>query len=298
MSDTMTLAQLIDRTRQQVAGSRQAPLNRLAGAITFTDTEIAVAYDPGPIAERTYIAIGDEVAYVWEVDRGGKTLTVSRGQMGTEAQVHADLAVVETGARFPRAQIRNTLQEEIRSWPEDVFQVKAKVLAAASARGGFDLGVRSEDLRFVLEVLRSPRTIYNQGRWTRVGFSYERFMPRTSYPSGTAVFINERIDQAHSLRVVYAVGFEVDDIADEDDVVDDWGLTRSMCDIAPIGAAARLIQSAESLRTDTEALGESRIAAEVPPTYMSQTAAALFRIRDKRLREEAMRLRGRYPMPS
>lgn len=302
MSDTITAAQLIDRTRRWVTGSRGTPLNRLQNAVDDTEVELQLSYDPGPVAANTYIGLDDEMLYVWEVTRGANTLAVSRGQLGTEAAAHAALAVVETSARFPRATIKDTLQDEIRAWPDDVFQVKSKILASAYGQGSFDLGVREGDFLNVFSVERSPSTRFTSwrvaDRWTSVPFRVDRKMPRDVFPSGAALTLTRDIPSVGTIRVLYSAPFDVDDISDGDDVVDDWGLARSMCDIVPIGAAARLIQASENRRTDTEALGESRVAGEVPPSYQSQTAAALRRIADSRLRQEAMRLRGRYRFPS
>lgn len=300
MPDTMTCAQLVSRVQRRVAGARNATLNRLTVAVDDEVVELVVDFDPGPIARQTFVALDNEMCFVWEVDRGAKTLTVERGALGTEAAAHDLGAIVEVGARFPRAVIRDAIQDEIRSWPEDVFRVKAVTLSSTTwGQGGYDLGIRDESLRFVLEALRSPlRNIAGQ-RWSRVDFTVERGMDRVAYPSGCALFITDRNARSGgTVRIMAAIGFEVDDISDDDDVIDDWGLSRSMVDIVSLGTAARLLQDAEAVRTDTESLGESRLAAEVPPTYLTNTATALRRMADTRIRQEAMRLRSRYPMPS
>ncbi len=301
MSDSLTCAGLIEKTRLWLTGSRGIPLNRLDADVDATQTEVTVAYDPGPIAQQTYIAIDDEVLYVWEVDRGSKSLTVSRGQLGTEGATHTNLTEIETSARFTKAAIKGALQDEIRSWPDDVFQVKTRPIDLLVNEAAFDLGVRDSDFYFVFSIERAPvlnRTTYVADRWSSVPFRTARQMPRDSFPSGTAIFLTTRVAEAKGLRVMYAAPFDVDDITDDDDCIDDWGLSRSMLDIPPIGAAARLIQASEIIRTDTEALATSRIASEIPPSYQSQTAVALRTVADRRIRAEAMKLRGRYPMPS
>ena len=301
MPDTITCAQLIDKTRRWLTGSRGLVLNRLSGAIDATQTDLTTAYDPGPIATNTYLGVDDEMVYVWEVDRGSKTLVVSRAQLGTQAATHADGGILETGARFPRYAIKEALQDEIRAWPDDVFQVKVRGLDAAVNQAAFDLGLRDDQFHNVIQIERAPvlgRTTYTADRWSTIPFRVARQMPRDSFPSGTAIFLTQRAPTDVGLRVMVSAPFDVDDIADDDDIVEDWGLARSMCDIPPMGAAARLVQASEILRTDTEAGVESRISAEIPPSYQSQTAVALRTVADRRLRAEAMKLRGRYPMPS
>lgn len=301
MTDTITCAQLIEKTRRWVNGSRGALLNRVSGATDAVQTEITVVDDPGPISTNTYVGLDDEMLYIWEVDRGAKTLTVSRGVLGTDPATHLDAAVIESGARFPRIAIKEALQDEIRSWPHDIFQVKTKALAASANQAAFDLGIRDSDFYNVFQVERSPilgRTTFTADRWSSLPFRTARKMPRDVFPSGTALFMATRSWTPVTLRVMYSAPFDVDDISDDDDIVEDWGLARSMCDIPPMGAAARLVQASEILRTNTESLGESRIASEIPPSYQSQTATALRKLADVRIRGEAMKLRGDYPMPS
>lgn len=301
MSDSLTCAGLIEKTRLWLTGSRGVPLNRLDADVDATQVEVSVGYDPGPIAQQTYIAIDDEILYVWEVDRGAKSLTVSRAQLGTDAATHTALTEVETSARFTKAAIKGALQDEIRAWPDDVFQVKTRPIDLTVNQAAFDLGVRDSDFYFVFSVERAPvlgRTTYVADRWSNITFRTARLMDRNTFPSGTAIFLTGRSCEAVSARVMYAAPFDVDDIDDTDDCIDDWGLSRSMLDIPPIGAASRLIQASELIRTDTEALATSRIASEIPPSYQSQTAVALRTVADRRIRAEAMKLRGRYPMPS
>ncbi len=66
----------------------------------------------------------------------------------------------------------------------------------------------------------------------------------------------------------------------------------------PADVAARLMLAREAVRTETDVALESRQAEQVPPQFLTQTATAMLRVRDKRLGQEAMRLRARWPVRS
>jgi hypothetical protein len=71
-------------------------------------------------------------------------------------------------------------------------------------------------------------------------------------------------------------------------------MPTSTFDIAPLGAAWRLLAPREIKRTFTESKGEERDNREVPAGHITQTAASLKRLRDQRLDEEAAELRAQY----
>jgi len=222
---------------------------------------------------------------------------VSRAQLGTEATDHAAGAVVEANVRWPRPSIKHALLEEILSWPDDLYEVKDKTIQLTAHQATFDIGVRNAVV--VINVLREPKRIFaGSDRWTNIPFAVNRGMPRTDYASGMAIQLQDRAKDALRVRVIYGKRFEVDDVEDTTDVVDDWGLEPTMIDIPPLGAAMTLTMASEIQRTDSDPMGESRIAAEVPATFRTQTAQALKKLRDKRINEEQVRLRQRYRRPS
>lgn len=292
MADTITLGFLVQRCKRWLVGLHGQPLNRLQDAIDADVTEIVCSYSLAQLTTNTYVGIDDEIVYVWEANTGTKTLQVSRAQMGTEAAAHAQSAVIETMARYPQIAIKEALQEEIRSWPDNLYKVQSKHLEAAANQGALDLGVKDSALRRVLAVDRAP--IPGQHRWSKVRYRVDRGMPRDVVPSGVLLNLDSLSPSAGAVRVLVGRDFTTDDLDDSTDMVEDWGLARSMCDIPPMGVASRLIQAAELQRAETEALGESRIPAEVPATYRTQTAAALWRLRNQRLGEEANRLSAKY----
>jgi hypothetical protein len=293
----VTVAQLVSRTQRWLVGYHGQPLNRLDEAIDDTTEELRCSYNLGILSSNTYIGIGDEILYVWETNAGAKTAVVSRGQYGTEPVAHDEHAVVEAATRFPRSVIKDVLQEEVRSWPDTVFKVRNRILSLPARVGVVDAGVSDRRLCAALALDRSPKAVFSYAdRWTPLAFRLDRQMPRDTFGSGAALTMYDRSPEAHEVRFLYGERFDPDDLDDDASVLDDggWGLASTMIDIPPMGAAASLILGRELQRTDTEAMGESRIAAEVPPTFQTQTSLALRTRADRRINQEAMRLIQQY----
>lgn len=297
----MTVGNLVEQARRWLIGAHGQPQNKLNLDIDAEATEIKVDYALGVLSAQRFIAIEDEILYVWEIQTGNQEATVSRGQLGTTAVAHEAGAAVESMSRFPRPFIKSALVDEVNSWPDGLYQVRSRDLEVGRDAGVVDLGLRDHAFSWVISVTRAPRESSawrNADRWAPLQFTVHRKMPRTDFSSGTALTLHQKLTESSRIRVLYAAPFTTENTDDSIDVVEDWGLEPTMLDIVPIGAAARLLHAREIQRTDTEALGETRVAAEVPPTHHTQTGTALRRFADKRISDEMVRLRGRYGTPS
>lgn len=292
MSD-LTVNDLVARTQRWLLGMHGQPLNRVKTAVALDDLEIEFDMPPEVLSDGTWVGIGNEIVYIWKVQVGPKRLEVSRGQMGTEATAHPVGEVIESASRFPRGAIIDALQEEIRSWPDTVYQVKARPFTLGAQDHVLDIG---RDVYAVIGALRSPVSGLTAGRWTPLRYRFDPLMPKDVFPSGNVLTITDGLTsvRASQVRVLCALPFDVDDMAGTLLLEDDLGLAPSMFDIPPMGAAGRLLQTRELQRTDTEAMQESRLAAEVPATFETQTATALRLGTARRLGQEANRLRSKY----
>src|ERR1700694_5944440 len=123
-----TVGHLIQPTFDLLLGARREERNQVATTVATTDTSISVTYAVKGAQRGTYLAIDDEVMYVWTsadgVGGGNGTITVSRGEKGTVATSHASGTDIQVNPFFTKYQIRETLREEIRSWGPQVYAVK------------------------------------------------------------------------------------------------------------------------------------------------------------------------------
>lgn len=297
-----TVADLVQETRRQLMGLHRALWNRLDTAIADAVTPtVVLEFDASAqVAKGAIISIDDELMYVFAVS--ANSLTVQRGWYGTTATTHADGALVEVQPRFPQYQIRKALTDEIRSWPAEMFRVAGLTIPVTDSNiRGYDLTDLGTFYN-VLDVRRAPRsfsgsaddTASSSRSWARVRFSTTRVLDTGDFASGIALTLGELVEG--SVRVIASTPFVTTIMTDATDVEATIGLSASMVDIPPVGAAARLLYPREVQRTGTQEQGEVRDAQEVPPGFITQTATALWGFRRTRLSEEINRLRTFYPI--
>lgn len=291
-----TVADLIARTQRHLYGMHKDELNLLQVALDASETTVQLIDQVTGLGGGTIICIDDELMYVREVQTPARTMSVLRGFRGSTATTHDAMAIVEVAPRFPKPYIRDMLQEEIASWPENVFRVASVPVSLAASSRGYDLTDVPTTHFGVVGFHLSPAASDTSRGWSRGPSSWriERGLPTSEFPSGSALIL----DSGYAGRTVYldvALPFDVSDF-DDNVTTASMGLEDSMLDIPPMGVAWRVLAARETKRSFTEAQGEPLDAEAVPPMYQMQTAERFKRMRDGRLGEEAMRLRGRYPL--
>jgi hypothetical protein len=288
-----TVADLIEATFDHLYQEHRPSLTTLTVAALSGDATITVAstdnFGPG-----TFLAIGDELLYVTATNSTTGVCNVLRGQRATTAAAASIGAVVEINPKFGRYRVRRALQDEIRSWPSDVYRVASVNLDTASGTSGYDLtGVGT--FLDILDVQIGPRSSVPDVAVVRANYEVLRNADTAIYTSGTGIVLTGLIpSEARDLRVVYSAPFVTTSMVDAVDAEATIGLAASMLDIPPLGAAARLMTGREVKRTFGEGQPESRRAEEVPPGMSSGTATYLRREATRRLGEEAVRLRSIY----
>lgn len=297
-----TVGYLLNRTLDLLLGAAQEDLNNSQNVIQVGDTSIVLQYPSGRAQPGSYIAIDDEVIYVWTAtdnSSGGCTLTVQRGMKGTTAVQH-EPNVVYVNPYFPRYQVRKTLMDEIRSWGPQIFNPASKVVSGVDFVRGYDLGLLGKCFR-VLEVRRSPDTLWatpDPEDWPRVKFQVVNQAPTSDFASGQAIIITDPIEvfDAPKFNIVYAAPIDVDSSFDDGDSVIAMGMDASDIDIAPYGAAWRLASGREVRRMLVQAQANTADLQNFPPGYMIKTAEEFKQLRDSRLQDAIERLLQQYPV--
>ena len=292
-----TVATLIERTRRELYGGHRPQLNALASACGSGDASISLSFDLGPVMQAAYLGIDNEILYVISNDRATRTAQVLRGQLGTTAAAHAQNAVVEANPRFYRAQVNDTMLDEVRSWPNNVYRVKTLSLTTANDTLGYDAaGIDPNWLR-ILELRRAPNLttgLTSNKLYPKVSFEASRNVDPAIYPSGTAIFLNDYLIAGVGMRLTYAAPFTTSAWGETADLEADLGIGATLEDVLRYGTLWRLLSGREIPRTDlTDAVvpGQEQ---DVPAGIISQSAAALLRVRDRRLDDEAKRLLDLY----
>lgn len=299
------LSDAIEKTRRLVYGSTRPIRNQLETTIDATTTTVVCSWSTLDLPKRALIAVDGEMMFVWDKVDATSTLSVSRGELGTDASAHTSTAMIEVNPRFPRPVIAAAIQEEIMAWEPDLYRVVD--LAPISTTAGIaDIGVDSSEVYSVLNARFARVAVIDaKTTWVDAQATLIRGLDTVTFPSGVGVQVIQPSNQpastsvhgvATSIKLTLGLPFDLDAVTETSDLVDDVGLARSMVDVAVWGAAVRLLASAEVPRTDPSAQGQSRDATQVRVGDQLQVAAALMRVYNQRYAKEVEKLQRRYPI--
>lgn len=302
-TNCVTVGDMVDRTFDLLLGAGREERNQLTDALDTSTTTFQVNYPLMNLARGTYIAIDDEVMYVWSTTPGSgtSTVTVQRGDKGTTPGTHAAGAIVYVNPYFTRYQVKATLQDEIRSWGPQVFQVLQTDIYAANFVRGYDLGILGQWF-YILGVSESPDPLVgltSDNLWTSFPYRVERSANTQAFPSGAALYVTSAqgvFDAPRTLHITYAAPIDVDTSFQDTDCLHITGMDYSDLDIAPYGAAWRLASGREVRRMLTEAQGQNSDLTNFPAGYMIKAAEDFKQLRDSRLQDAIERLRSQYPI--
>lgn len=287
-----TVAEVVQGVRRMLLGSYRPEFNTLSALVSSSTATFPMTFAPRGIGRGSYLAVDNEVVYVWEVS--ANNVTVQRAMLGTSAVSHAANSLVEIDPRFPNGLIRDEMKAEINSWPRGLFRVRTADFSLGAGDTAIDLN--PTDLVDVLRVYRAPMTVLND-RWPEIPFVIKRNMPTANFASGFGLFIDRTASAAESfdLRVVYSSKFDTTTFDDTTDLSSSVGLNAALEDCLRYGAAWRMMSHREVKRTFTEGQGEPRNAEETPPGHISQIAEQMRKMRNERIAEEVRRLAAEYP---
>lgn len=288
-----TLARdLVHDTRGHLLAAGRQELNRLNGAVDASTTSFTVTTALGGVQQGAVLAVDLELVYVWSVT--GLVATVARGYLGSTAATHANGAIVEVNPRFSDYRIFRAINDELASYSSPahgLFRIRTVDLTYSAARSGYDL-TSVTDLIDILSIDAKGSRAGDRARlrsWRLI-----RDTDTADFASGLALYLYDGPSPGKTIEVAYKAPF-VALAALADDVQAVSFLPATANDIPPLGAAARLLAGRESRRAQSDSQPESRQAADVPPGANTGAARALLDVRNRRLREESVRLHAYYP---
>ena len=307
---------LIGRTRALLQGTSRVEANFLGANAGANDANLTISINPSSqgaamIEPGDVVCVDDESMYVTAVtgQSSGSTIAVQRGWYGTTAAAHMSGAIVYINPYYSQFEIRNSLMDEIRSWGPQVYAVKTVELTTTDLVNGYDLGALGE-FYGIIAVRISPDALIGEisdKSWPDPSFEVLQDAPTSDFPSGNALIITQPdaiFDSPRTLHVVYAAAFNVDStngagnptFQDGDDLIGTVGVALSDLDIAPLGAAWRLILNAELRRDQPEPMGTSGDLQAYQQTASMRVADMFKQLRDDRLHDAQIRLKAKHPV--
>ena len=295
---------LIDRTFDLLLGAAQEELNFLTDAVSATDTAWQTDLALANLTRGIYVAVDDEVVWITGTQTGtgsSGTIEVKRAMKGTTATAHNPDSVLVVNPFFTRYQVRQTLQDEIRSWAPQVFAVKTETISITNFVSGYDLGAIDPWLS-VLDVKLSPDLLWStpsDQNPIQCQYKVIHSADKTMFPSGNALVVTNPQgvwDSPRTIQLVYAAPIDVDTTFNDGDLLTDMGMDTSDLDIPPYGAAWRLAVGREMRRMLTEAQGQVSDLTNFPAGYAVGAAEKFKELRDSRLGDAIYRLQSQYPI--
>lgn len=306
-SHGVTVADLIERCAGHLYGLQRVSLNQLNGALTTATTTVTMADSMDGVRAGAYIEVDTEEMYVRSTT--GQAATVRRGMNGSVATIHTDTSLVRVEPRFAQVKILQALRAEIESWPFSVYARYVGELSVGSTTRAVDVaGLAGVDGAQLLAAQRNPLASFDSVWPTIPAARLTRRQDGVSFPSGYALeFPNYGGNMGQRLWGYDDIGtitnfsaftalvrvkarFNTSIFTSGTDVGQVLGMPLALAEIAPVGAAAKLLMTRDIPRTDAAAMGRSRPTEEVHVGDATQTARALLAYRDGLLAEAAKSL--------
>lgn len=287
-----TAATVIDRTLRQLLSGTIESRNKLANSVDSSTTSVVMTYGLEALRAGQVCEIDSELMYIWAADTTTKTLTVQRGFNGTTAAAHSSGAIVTANPRFPRAQILESLNDELRdlsSPMHGLFQVKSLNITYNGTDPMINLTGATDVIDLLNVSVRYLTDDYPVARRVKL----VRDLPTDDFASGFAIRFDQNVYPGR-LRVVYKAPYST--AANESvDINSTCGVQESVTDIVVVGTQLRLMAPREIKRNFTESQGDTRRAEEVQSGAITGSISNLRQLRRDRITAEAARLARAYP---
>lgn len=265
----------------------------LLSGITSSDTTFTVA-NADFLAEGM-CEVDEELVEVSAGDANSGTATLfpwGRGIGGTTAVAHLANARVTIAPRWPRGQVKAKINETILSlWP-DLYVVRSDTTQTTSAtRLTYALPATARRVFDIKYELPGPEDYWQSVRTWRMDGAADV----TQWPTGVTVDIPEWMYTGRTLKIVYAA--EPSPMVNGSDVFTAvTGLPESCVDLVTLGAAARLVLSADLSRTQLFTIEHNDQNPTQPAGAAASASKYLMQLYQLRLSQERDRLFDRYPM--
>lgn len=289
-----TVGDSIVRVKRLLHSNTRTELDKLNGAITTGAASITVEHKATGIRAGSYLSVGDatqgyETMYVYSVDASystNGTVNVQRAVEGSTAIAFTDDTLVEVEPRFSGFQILEATRETIRSLPENLFAVATDTKSFTTTDDKSNAITFSNGFTRVLKALRTARDDHD--RKLNVNVTVQEFA------GAYQLIVREETEKAIDVELTYAHPFVTSTLDVGTDLVSVVKMVESMTDIPAWGAAAQLMLSDESARSDLHAMGTSRDDGTVASGDRVRHSLVLRQKFEQRVSEEARRLMAKW----
>lgn len=291
--------QIITRVRSQVQGftQDQEQYTVLQNSMLATDGTFTVATSTVSNVSRGTMEVDDELIQVQSVDRPSGTVTVlggvnGRGWNNTTAAAHSANAIVTMAPKFPRARIKDEINNTIRAMYPSLVVFGSTEITKLAPVYEYSLPATVEDVWYVTGQLVGPTKVWQPlPNW--------RYNPMADtstgdFPNGKSIQIFDFVTPGRLMKVVYSTT-PTTLVNNSDDYATVTGFLERTVDIVVYGTIARLLPTYEAARLQMRSIEATERAPLVPTGAAAKAAQYYQALYQQRLDQERARMFEEIP---
>lgn len=282
-----TFDQLTRRVRQQLLGfaMNQESVSSLASAMGASDTTFTADAESVINLSRGLVEIDDELILIKKWDQSSGLVTVmgstgGRGYEGTVAASHAQNALIVSSPAFPKARIKEAINDTILSLYSDLVVFGSTELTKLAPVVEYELPAATEGVWYVTAQTIGPSKVAQPlPNW--------RYNPKartSNFASGKSIQVFDAVTPGQAIKVVYSTT-PTALVAGTDDITAS-GYPERYTDLVVYGACKRLIPGLEVARLQLQSIETTERAALVPPQSAAKAASLYASLYAERLEQE------------
>lgn len=298
----VTFDQLVSRVKQQLLGYTrdQASISYLVAPMGANDISFQVDTETVTNLSRGLVEIDDELILIKKFDRATGVVTVigglsgtGRGAEGTTATGHALDTIVTDDPMYPRARIKEAINDTIQATFPDLWVLGAYEFPKIASRYEYPVPVDVEDILNVTSNTIGPSAVWfpnSSWRFNPLASTTPGQTKPTPPPTGKTIQImRDFIVPGRNIRINYLKKPTVL-ISGDDDFELTTGYPERYIDLITYGAMWRLLPAYESARLQQQAIEATERAPLVPTGAGSNASKYYMALYQQRLAEERTRL--------
>jgi len=281
-----TVDTAVGRSLRHLHGQARPVYDVLATTLDASTTAVVLTHNFASIGPGDYIEVEYEQMLV--LAKSVSTLTVLRGVDSTAA-AHTAGALIAMKPRYGRQELLDLLHDEIISLPTSIFGLTTQDVTFGTTASYIELST-TKDVIDVVQAWRDPASSYDTLR--RVPIKLVRDLDLVA--SGYALQVATKpgfFSDATTVRVTFSHRFDTSTFTSATDLETTVGISEEIVKAIEFGAAYRAILSRTVARSETDAQPASRLAKDVPASFIGQVAESFRRARAQLVRTEISRLR-------
>jgi hypothetical protein len=300
-----TLQSLTDRVESLLHGYslNTEPATWLTAAITNATTT-TLSVDNASVVSRGFAQVDDELLYIHSTNNIDNLVTLSpwgRGQRGSAATTHSNLAKVTVSPLFPRFEIKKAINDTLNAMYPQIFAIGQYQFNYIAARTTYDIPDAAQNILTVTHSVIGPSK-----EWMPVrAWQFDRTANPTAFGDGTnfghSLSVYSPIVPGRTVNVAYSKRptlFDLTADASTQEYSTVTGMPDYSEDVVIYGAAFRMVSFLDPSR-----LGPLSAEADVLDNQRGARAGEnaarfLFNVYNTRLNEVADNQRRQFPIRS